>query len=247
MPRVEKILFILFSLVCLLVLVFWGDVAAPVARESEAPLSEQTEECLECHRVYTPGIVEDWKASEHAHGIPAVSMKKPRLEREVSSPAVPENLLHVAVGCFECHSLNAANHTDNFEHFDRRINIVVSPNDCATWNPTFRPGMSTERANMGMCSTPNNLNGIGTAFPGSSEKILRLPPVRSVITPFWSIRRAMLWPREVMILVPDFGSEYSGLSIPIRSRKAARPSSSKTKTASLSPQLFMGKRPRNFY
>jgi hypothetical protein len=110
-------------------LVLWGNITA---RESEAPLSEQTQECLECHRVYTPGIVEDWMTSEHAHGIPGESMKKPELEREVSSSSVPENLLNIAVGCYECHSLNASNHKDNFEHFDHQINVVVTPKDCAT-------------------------------------------------------------------------------------------------------------------
>jgi hypothetical protein len=70
--------------------------------------------------------------SEHAQGTPAESMKKPEIEREVSSLSVPESLQNVVVGCFECHSLNAGNHKDNFEHFDYRINVVVSPNDCAT-------------------------------------------------------------------------------------------------------------------
>ncbi len=96
------------------------------------PRSAQTEECLECHRVFTPGIVEDWETSEHAHGTPAEAMDKPDLEREVSSRSVPDDLLDVVVGCYECHSLNAEGHKDNFEHFDHKINVVVSPKDCAT-------------------------------------------------------------------------------------------------------------------
>lgn len=99
-------------------------------QEPEVPLSEQTQECLECHRIYTPGIVSDWLASEHAHETPSEAAKKPDLERELSSETVPEELLNVAVGCFECHGRNTEDHRDNFDHFDYRINVVVSPNDC---------------------------------------------------------------------------------------------------------------------
>jgi hypothetical protein len=122
----------IFSLVCLLALFFWGKAEFSEDFPPDIPLSEQTQECLDCHRVYTPGIVESWLSSEHAHGIPGESMKKPELEREVSSSTVPENLLNIAVGCYECHSLNAPSHKDNFDHFGHRINVIVSPNDCAT-------------------------------------------------------------------------------------------------------------------
>src|SRR5204862_8161730 len=33
------------------------------------------------------------------------------------------------------YSLNASNHTDNFDHFDFKINVVVSPRDCQTCHP----------------------------------------------------------------------------------------------------------------
>ena len=97
-----------------------------------APLSDATEECLDCHKAVTPGIVQDWLSSEHAQGTPEESIRKPALEREVSSAQVPGDLMHVAVGCFECHSLNSLEHEDSFEHFDFQINVVVSPRDCAT-------------------------------------------------------------------------------------------------------------------
>lgn len=128
----KKILALPLSLILLFVLVFWGRITAPAASESETPLSKQTEECLECHRVYTPGIVEDWMKSEHAVQSPGESMKKADLERKMSSQSVPDELRNVAVGCNECHTLNASDHKDNFEHFDHRINVVVSPKDCAT-------------------------------------------------------------------------------------------------------------------
>jgi len=95
-------------------------------------VSEQTEECLDCHRTVTPGIVADWEQSHHAHETPAEAMQAPELEREVSSPSVPEALRNVAVGCYECHSLNTDRHQDSFEHFDHTINVIVSPKDCAT-------------------------------------------------------------------------------------------------------------------
>ncbi len=100
--------------------------------QGEAPISEPTEECLDCHRTVTPGIVADWEKSHHAHETPAVAMQAPELEREVSSPSIPESLQNVAVGCYECHSLNTDKHRDSFEHFEYAINVIVSPEDCAT-------------------------------------------------------------------------------------------------------------------
>jgi hydroxylamine dehydrogenase len=100
--------------------------------ENLVPLSEETEECLDCHNAITPGIVQDWQSSEHAQGTPEASLSKPALEREVSNTQVPEGLKQVAVGCYECHSLNSSDHKDSFDHFDRRISVVVSPKDCAT-------------------------------------------------------------------------------------------------------------------
>ena len=102
-----------------------------------ATLSEATEECIDCHVTYTPGIVADWERSRHARTTPAEGMASPALERRISATSVPDNLSGTAVGCYECHSLNpAARHTDNFEHFGYQINVVVSPNDCMTCHPT---------------------------------------------------------------------------------------------------------------
>jgi hydroxylamine dehydrogenase len=132
MNRVKKIFLLLLlswvSAVLLIAFTIYQDEAA----QTPIPLSEQTEACLDCHRSVTPGIVEDWLTSEHAQNTPGVSMSKPELEKEVSSPNVPEELVRVAVGCFECHGLNPDKHADNFDHFDSKINIIVSPEDCAT-------------------------------------------------------------------------------------------------------------------
>jgi len=127
----KKFILVLLSLFLLLVFLY-GTLRQEKAEETEAPLSEQTQECVECHQQYTPGIVEDWLTGEHAAETPELALQKTGLEREVSSDSVPENLLKVAVGCYECHSLNPTLHKDNFEHFDYKINVVVSPNDCQT-------------------------------------------------------------------------------------------------------------------
>ncbi len=97
-----------------------------------APISEQTQMCLTCHEATNPGLVADWRASRHARTTPADALQKPALERRVSSEAVPENLRPWAVGCHECHALNAASHKDNFDHLGTPINVVVSPDDCRT-------------------------------------------------------------------------------------------------------------------
>jgi hypothetical protein len=69
--------------------------------------------------------------SLHSQVTPAQALAKKPKERRVSSETIPDSLKDVVVGCYECHSLNAANHKDNFNHFDFPINAVVSPPDCA--------------------------------------------------------------------------------------------------------------------
>jgi len=97
--------------------------------------SSQTQTCLDCHASLHPGIVYQWEKSRHAQITPAESMKKFKLERRISTENVPENLSAHVVGCYECHGLNVDQHQDSFEHFDARINIVVTPNDCRTCHP----------------------------------------------------------------------------------------------------------------
>ena len=108
--------------------------SAPAAKPPA--LSKQTKDCIDCHEAIQPGIVESWRRSRHSRVSPAMGMAAPGLERRISAKSVPEKLQSVAVGCYECHSLNAEAHKDNFDHFDMRINIVVTPNDCKTCHPT---------------------------------------------------------------------------------------------------------------
>ena len=127
----RRLFLLLLCLIALFVLAF----ALPGQEDTKvtpSPLSEETQECLDCHKNYTPGIAEDWQSSRHAGTTPKMALGKPVLERRVSSDTIPEALQSVAVGCYECHSLNSSDHQDNFEHFGYQVNLIVSPNDCRT-------------------------------------------------------------------------------------------------------------------
>ncbi len=98
-------------------------------------LSAQTQACIACHKIYTPGIVKDWLTSRHSRTIPAEAMLKSSLEKRISAESLPDALRTHAVGCFECHSRNPETHRDNFDHMGFRINVVVTPGDCKTCHP----------------------------------------------------------------------------------------------------------------
>ena len=95
-----------------------------VAGASAVRISKETQECLNCHSQYHPGLVQDWMHSLHSQVTPEEALKKRPVERRVSSENIPDSLKGVVVGCYECHSLNATNHADNFDHFDFHINVV---------------------------------------------------------------------------------------------------------------------------
>ena len=102
----------------------------------EAPISDETQACLACHSKVSPGIVQDWRASRHAHTTVETALKNPALERRVSATKVKRKSLRtVAIGCYECHRLNPDDHSDNFAHGGFKINVVVTPADCATCHP----------------------------------------------------------------------------------------------------------------
>lgn len=128
---------------CVGVAGWWLMAAASVAQGGEGAaatrpprVSKQTQACIDCHEAVQPGIVESWRRSRHAQVSPAMGLAAPELERRISAKAVPEALQSVAVGCYECHGLNTAAHKDSFDHFETRINVVVTPNDCKTCHPT---------------------------------------------------------------------------------------------------------------
>jgi len=104
---------------------------APAALGSNAPLSEGTEICLECHRTLNPGIVADWEKSRMSRVTPAQAFKKAELERRISVDRVPDDLVNVVVGCAECHTLGPDTHGDSFDHEDFRVHTIVTPSECA--------------------------------------------------------------------------------------------------------------------
>lgn len=127
MSALVVIIFVLFGVS--------GVFALEPDREVRVGLSDQTTACLGCHATYTPGIVEDWRASRHAVTAPAYAMGKPELQRRISAKDLPGELKVHAVGCYECHGLNTESHQDSFDHMGFRINVIVTPNDCMTCHP----------------------------------------------------------------------------------------------------------------
>lgn len=107
-------------------------LSASVCGATEAPVSEQTAECIGCHATLHPGIVADWKKSRHAQITTRQAMAVDGLARKVSSPKVAEEYQDVVVGCAECHTMRPDAHDGTVEHNGHRIHIVVSPDDCKT-------------------------------------------------------------------------------------------------------------------
>ena len=99
---------------------------------AEVTISAATQECIDCHSTYHPGIVADWNRSRHANTSVQAALQLQGLGRKVSSAQVPEALRNTNVGCAECHTLRGEAHADTFEHNGHQIHIVVSPDDCAT-------------------------------------------------------------------------------------------------------------------
>ena len=120
----------------LILCVFYG-VILPFAGfcEDKPIVSSATQQCLDCHGTYHPGIVADWKKSRHAVMTPEKAMTAATLARKVSGTSpdtMPKDLLAVVVGCAECHTQRPKSHADTFSHNGFDVHVVVSPEDCAT-------------------------------------------------------------------------------------------------------------------
>ena len=117
----------------LLVVSFLAAVSVLAASpKKKEVISDDTQNCLTCHRELSPGIVKDWENSRHGRMTPQEGLKRTKLERRVSSDKIPGTLAGTVVGCAECHTLNAGKHKDSFEHNGYQVHVVVSPEDCAT-------------------------------------------------------------------------------------------------------------------
>jgi len=95
------------SLITLAAFMLFG--ANPVLAAVDAPpeeMSEETKECVKCHKKNNPGITQQWGASKH---------------------------YRAKVGCYECHQADEGD-VDAYIHDDEKvkknISIIVSPKDC---------------------------------------------------------------------------------------------------------------------
>ena len=75
-------------------------VAAPFGLDQP---SQESLECIECHKVESPGLYDQWGASRH---------------------------YRANIGCFECHMAEESD-PDAMFHYDEYIAVIVSPKDCA--------------------------------------------------------------------------------------------------------------------
>jgi hypothetical protein len=105
------------------------------AQTASLEISDATQECLDCHASFHPGIVADWRKSRHAATTPAAAMAVTGEGRKVSAESVPAAVRNVAVGCAECHLVRPEAHADTFEHNGYDVHVVVSPRDCGGCHP----------------------------------------------------------------------------------------------------------------
>ncbi len=103
---------------------------------AEAPVSEATQECLDCHTMIHPGIVSDWRQSRHAAQTVATASTVADSSRRISTDNIPEKYKKNAVGCAECHLARAESHSTSFDHNGHLVHTVVSPDDCAVCHST---------------------------------------------------------------------------------------------------------------
>jgi len=140
--------------ICLTIIgVTWILTHVAVAATGQVQISEATQECLDCHGEFNPGIIHDWHNSRHSQMTPKQALTVDKLARRVSNTSVAETLQNHAVGCAECHTLRSDAHADTIEHNGFEIHVVVSPDDCATCHITER----TQFAKNLMAHAHNNL------------------------------------------------------------------------------------------
>ena len=74
-----------------------------VVRAPDAVITSENKDCVDCHRVKSPGIVGQWEISTHAKS---------------------------GIGCLECHQAKDGD-IDGYDHEGSLIATIVTPRDCA--------------------------------------------------------------------------------------------------------------------
>ncbi len=72
-------------------------------RAPDAVITSENQDCVDCHRVKSPGIVGQWEISTHAQS---------------------------GIGCMQCHQAEPGD-VDGYKHEGSFIATIVSPKDCA--------------------------------------------------------------------------------------------------------------------
>jgi len=100
----QKIIMALAGLfmIALLIVAWVEGGRARVVKNPEAVVTAENADCVDCHRVKSPGIVGQWEISEHAAS---------------------------GIGCVECHTAQEGD-IDGYEHEGAFIATIVTPGDC---------------------------------------------------------------------------------------------------------------------
>jgi len=95
-----------------LVLVQWREIQRRehevAGRTTDVSIPFRSQACVECHQQSSPGIIDHWKYSTHAHK---------------------------GIGCVECHQADPAD-VDAFQHYGESIATIVTPLDCSRCHKT---------------------------------------------------------------------------------------------------------------
>ncbi len=92
-----------FFFVALLLVAWVEGGRRRVLKAPDAVVTSENADCVECHRVKTPGIVGQWEISQHAKS---------------------------GIGCLQCHKAEQGD-VDGYEHEGAFIATIVSPKDCS--------------------------------------------------------------------------------------------------------------------
>ena len=100
----QKIIMALAGLfmVSLLIVAWVEGGRARVVKNPEAVVTADNADCVDCHRVKSPGIVGQWELSEHAAS---------------------------GIGCVQCHTAKEGD-VDGYDHEGAFIATIVTPGDC---------------------------------------------------------------------------------------------------------------------